>query len=159
MHISDELANRIAAHIQKIYKENFSEGVVNEIYKILADTPSVSFERNSPWSEEDILLIAYGDSVLSSEKSPLRALQEFLAEYVRNSVTGIHMLPFFPFSSDDGFSVTDYLTVNPDLGDWHDIENIEKENDLMADLVINHVSQHHPWFINYLKNEEPGKEY
>ncbi|OFY57143.1 MAG: alpha-amylase, partial [Bacteroidetes bacterium RBG_13_46_8] len=47
----------------------------------------------------------------------------------------------------------------PDLGDWHDIENIEKEYDLMADLVINHVSQHHPWFINYLKNEEPGKDY
>jgi sucrose phosphorylase len=159
MHLSDDLANRIAAHLQKIYKENFSEGVVNRIYEILYGTHSVRFERNSLWSPDDILLITYGDSVLSAGKSPLRALHEFLAEYVGNAVTGIHILPFFPFSSDDGFSVTDFLRVNPDLGDWHDIERFEEDYDLMADLVINHVSKSHPWFVNYLKNEEQGKDY
>ena len=159
MHLSDDIANRIAAHLQKIYKDNFSEGVVNAIYKILSDTPPVRFEKNSLWSPDDILLITYGDSILSPGKSPLQALQEFLVEYVGDSVTGIHILPFFPFSSDDGFSVTDFYRVNPDLGDWDDILNFEKQYDLMADLVINHVSGHHPWFVNYLKNEDPGKDY
>jgi len=159
MHLSDEIANRIAVHLQKIYRENFSEGVVNAVYKILAEAPSVKLEKNSLWSQDDILLITYGDTIVSAGKSPLLALQEFLAEYIGNAVTGIHILPFFPYSSDDGFSVTDFHRVNPDLGDWHDIERLEKHYDLMADLVINHVSRHHPWFVNYLKNEEPGKDY
>jgi len=159
MPLSDDIANRIAAHIQKIYKENFSEGVVNEVFKILSDAPSIRYEKDSLWSQDDILLITYGDSIVSAGKSPLLALQEFLAEYVGDAISGIHILPFFPFSSDDGFSVTDFHRVNPDLGDWHDIERLEKHYDLMADLVINHVSRHHPWFVNYLKNDEPGKDY
>jgi sucrose phosphorylase len=159
MHISDELANTIAGHIQKIYKERFSEGRVNEIYKILSEIPALRYERNSLWSQEDILLITYGDSVLSAGRYPLVALQEFLSEYVGNAVTGIHILPFFPYSSDDGFSIKDYLTVNPDLGNWSDIEGIGKDYNLMADLVINHVSQYHPWFKNFLKNREPGNDY
>ena len=159
MRLSEELANRIASHLQKIYKEKFSEGIANEVYKILFETVPCKVKRDSLWSAEDLLLITYGDSIGSDGKHPLPVLQKFLSEYVGNMVSGIHILPFFPYSSDDGFSVTDYLTVNPDLGDWHDIENIGKEYDLMADLVINHVSQHHPWFVNYRRNEEPGKDY
>jgi glycosidase len=159
MRLSDETANHIASHLQKIYKEKFSEATANEIYKILHKTEPVKAGSDSLWSQEDILLITYGDSVVSAGKQPLLALQEFLKEYVSNAVSCIHILPFFPFSSDDGFSITDYYMVNPGLGDWHDIERIETDYDLMADLVINHVSKHHPWFANFLKNEEPGKDY
>jgi len=68
MHLSDEIANRIAAHLQKIYRENFSEGVVNAVYKIMAEAPSVKFEKDSLWSQDDILLITYGDTIVSSRK-------------------------------------------------------------------------------------------
>ena len=159
MILSDKLANKIAAHIQKIYKEEFSEGVVNEIYKILTDYSPVETCRDSLWSSKDIVLIAYGDSVLSQGKTPLKALHGFLNEYLGRTITCVHILPFFPFSSDDGFSVMDYVNVNPDLGDWQDIGAIARDYEVMADLVINHVSKRHQWFANYLQNTEPGKNY
>jgi sucrose phosphorylase len=71
----------------------------------------------------------------------------------------VHILPFFPYTSDDGFSVADYLSVNPDLGSWDDIAAISSEFWLMCDLVINHVSSDHAWFRNYLTDKSPGKDY
>ncbi|MBN1414837.1 MAG: hypothetical protein JW973_07035 [Bacteroidales bacterium] len=145
--------------MQKIYGVDFSEAVVNEIYEMINHAGPVKVFEEALWSSNDIILIAYGDSVLSAETKPLKALHGFLKEYIGSSVTCIHILPFFPFSSDDGFSVMDYMNVNPDLGDWNDIGFIAKDYDVMADLVINHVSQHHPWFKNYLEDVEPGKDY
>lgn len=157
--LPDKLANTIANRVQRIYKENYSEGTVNEIFKILADAIPKEASNNSLWSEEDIIMITYGDSILEPGKSPLEALKGFLKEYLGNTIPCIHILPFFPYSSDDGFSVIDYLKVNPDLGDWQDIRSIAANYDLMADLVINHVSQKHRWFDNFLKEKEPGRDY
>jgi sucrose phosphorylase len=159
MILSDKLANKIAVHIQKIYKEKFSEGVVNEIYKIIAENSPVGICKDSLWSEKDIILITYGDSVISKGRSPLKTLHGFLREYISSTVPCIHILPFFPYSSDDGFSVIDYLKVNPELGDWSDIQAIANDYKVMADLVINHVSAHHQWVKNFLSNEEPGKDF
>jgi sucrose phosphorylase len=71
----------------------------------------------------------------------------------------VHILPFYPWTSDDGFAVVDYLQVNTSLGDWDDILAIGAKYDLMADLVINHCSASSQWFENFLRNEEPGKDY
>ncbi|MBN2764434.1 MAG: sugar phosphorylase [Bacteroidales bacterium] len=159
MILSDKTANKIAKHLQKIYGERFSESIVNEIYKLINDCHPTGTCQDSLWSQQDIILIVYGDSVLSDKKSPLKALSAFLKEYVNDTISCVHILPFFPYSSDDGFSVMDYMNVNPDLGDWHDIRDISVNYDLMTDLVINHVSQHHQWFVNYLNNTVPGKDY
>ena len=55
-------------------------------------------------------------------QSPLRALHEFLLRHRFDEMFSIvHLLPFFPHSSDDGFSVIDYRAVDPALGDWDDV--------------------------------------
>ncbi|MBN2820347.1 MAG: sugar phosphorylase, partial [Bacteroidales bacterium] len=111
------------------------------------------------WSEKDIVLITYGDSIIDPPKKSLIVLKEFLLENLKEEISFVHILPFFPYSSDDGFSVIDYRTVNPELGDWKDIKELSTHFKLMFDLVINHISQHSEWFKNYLNNRIPGKNY
>ena len=74
-------------------------------------------------------------------------------------IDGVHILPFYPFTTDDGFSVLDYSTVNPSLGDWNDIVAIAENYSLMADLVINHCSARSLWFDNFKKNRDPGRNF
>jgi sucrose phosphorylase len=69
----------------------------------------------------------------------------------------VHILPFYPFTSDDGFSVLDYSSVNESLGDWEDINAIANNYSLMADLVVNHCSARSPWFENFIKGRDPGR--
>jgi len=111
------------------------------------------------WNEKDVWVISYGNSIETEGEAALKTLHTFLNQYLRDSISGLHILPFFPFSSDDGFAVIDYLQVNDALGDWDDIEAIAKDYDLMADLVINHVSSRSRWFENYKKGVDPGKDY
>jgi len=68
-------------------------------------------------------------------------------------------LPFYPFTSDDGFSVLDYSSVNESLGDWNDIQSIAADYSLMSDLVINHCSARSPWFDNFIKDRDPGRNF
>ncbi len=111
------------------------------------------------WNEKDIILITYGDSIKSSNQTPLKTLKTFLDKHLERSVNTVHILPFFPYSSDDGFSVIDYLQVNPDLGTWDDIAMITQDYSLMADLVINHISKQSSWFRNYLEGKDPGRNF
>ncbi|RLC90133.1 MAG: sugar phosphorylase [Chloroflexi bacterium] len=104
-------------------------------------------------TERDVILITYGDQVTESGKPPLRALAEVLEKHVQVAITGIHILPFFPYSSDDGFSVIDYTRVNPDLGDWADIERLGHTFRLMFDAVINHISRQSSWFQAFLAGD------
>jgi len=79
--------------------------------------------------------------------------------YMKGVVNSVHILPFFPFSSDDGFAVIDYKKVNKELGDWDNIKGIADQFKLMADLVINHISSKSEWFQQYINGEEPGCHY
>lgn len=79
--------------------------------------------------------------------------------YLQDTITGVHILPFCPYSSDDGFAVIDYLQVSPELGDWQDIEAIAQKFDLMADLVLNHVSSKSTWFEQFKQGIKPGCDY
>ena len=88
-----------------------------------------------------------------------KALKHFLDDYLHQSISAVHILPFFPFTSDDGFSVLNYSSVNESVGDWDDIEAIAKNYSLMADLAINHCSARSQWFENFLKDQAPGKDF
>ena len=123
-----------------------------------SDIASVQSHHNY-WDEDDIVMITYGDSVISEGEKPLVTLNRFLHRYCKNTVNNVHILPFFPYSSDDGFSVIDYSTVNEALGSWDDIEAISKDYGLMADLVINHCSARSVWFDNFIKGEGPGSDF
>jgi len=114
--------------------------------------PTLSDRRpGTRWSEKDAFLITYGDQVREPGKLPLQSLGEFLEEYAGGILSGVHILPFFPYSSDYGFSVIDYKQVNPDWGTWDDIKRIGRHFRLMFDAVINHVSSKSKWFQEFLK--------
>lgn len=111
------------------------------------------------WSEKDIILITYGDSVEKKGEVPLKTLNRFLHKHCQESINSVHILPFFPYSSDDGFAVIDYSSVNEGLGNWHDIEAISADYRLMSDLVINHCSSRSAWFDNFIKGEGIGSDF
>jgi len=110
-------------------------------------------------TERDSILITYGDQVLQPGQRPLLALSEFCQSYLMDVVSGIHLLPFFPSSSDDGFAVVDYWQVDPELGDWNAVGHIGKHFRLMFDAVVNHVSAQSEWFLGFRKDQSPYKDY
>ena len=111
------------------------------------------------WSEKDAVLITYGDSIQKPGEVPLQTLGRFVREAVAGALPIVHLLPFYPYTSDDGFSVSDYTAVRPDLGDWADVAALGKDADLMFDLVLNHCSASHVWFQQFLNDAAPGNAY
>jgi glycosidase len=110
-------------------------------------------------TEQDAFLITYGDQVRQPGEKPLKTLGEFCQSNLLDLISGIHILPFFPWSSDDGFSVKDYRAVDPSLGNWQDVEQIGDSFRLMVDGVINHTSVQGDWFQAFLKDELPYRNY
>jgi sucrose phosphorylase len=110
---------------------------------------------NDMWSEKDNYLITYGGTIIDGEHKPLDLLRDFATKYLSSTISGIHILPYFPYTSDDGFAVTDYREVNSTLGAWEDIERIGSQFKLMSDLVLNHCSSQSTWFSEYLQGHEP----
>ncbi len=111
------------------------------------------------WSERDSVLITYGDSLHEGDVHPLSSLRRFADEFLADAFTTIHLLPFYPYSSDDGFSVMDYRAVNPELGNWEDVQALGTRFDLMFDLVLNHVSRKSRWFQSYYEGDAPYRDY
>lgn len=115
--------------------------------------------HENSWNQADVFMITYGDSIRSDDEEPLETLNRFMDERLQKVINGVHILPFFPYSSDDGFSVIDYTQVNDSLGDWSHIEAIGQKYNLMADLVVNHCSSRGRWFENFKQRKEPGADY
>ncbi len=115
---------------------------------------------NRPWDERSVTLITYGDQVREVGRAALEAQRRFLLDYEIDAViNAVHILPFFPYSSDDGFAVVDYRRVNPDVGDWPDVERLGESFGMAFDFVVNHCSRSHDWFARYLAGEEPYTTY
>ncbi|MBD0267764.1 MAG: alpha-amylase [Cyanobacteria bacterium Co-bin8] len=156
---------RVSACIQpllsRIYSADVAERLIDDIYTLMEPWLCPSGQENlKKWSHNNVLLITYGDSICSKDgRKPLKVLGEFLETYVEGAITGVHILPFFPYSSDDGFAVIDYLQVNPELGGWEDVRHIADHFNLMVDLVINHISSEHEWFQQFKRGEKPGCDY
>lgn len=151
----------VTEHLTHIYPEHNCADLCASLLSImdLKDDDDVQRMPSNKWSEQDCWMITYGDSILSEKQNPLKTLHQFAKTKLANSINGIHILPFFPYSSDDGFSVIDYSQVNENLGSWQDIEAISKDFDVMSDLVINHCSSRSRWFENYKQDKSPGKGY
>jgi len=158
------LFNNLKHHLEAIYETvdgvDYSR-LCDELIEImrLQDVDSKPARYVNHWDESDCLVISYGDSILQAGEKPLHSLKRFLDKQVKGCINGVHILPFYPFTSDDGFSVLDYSSVNESLGDWDDIERIAADYKLMSDLVINHCSARSPWFENFLKGRDPGRNF
>ncbi|HHC29820.1 MAG TPA: alpha-amylase [Rhodobacterales bacterium] len=114
---------------------------------------------NNMWSQADAVLITYGDTITDGANTPLQLLHDFLVTRLKGVVNGVHILPFFPFTSDDGFAVTDYREVNPSLGTWADVTRIGRAFHLMSDMVLNHVSSQSPWFNDFRQSHAPYDQF
>ena len=138
----------------KIYGENEAAWARELVAPLIESFAPLEKRRGELFDQRDVFLITYGDSLKKSGERPLRTLRDFAVRRFKGVFDTIHILPFFPYSSDDGFSVMDFAAVNPELGDWPDIRAFGEDFGLMFDLVINHVSAKSDWFAKYLAQEE-----
>ncbi|MBO9491560.1 alpha-glucosidase C-terminal domain-containing protein [Endozoicomonas sp. G2_1] len=165
MAILEQLKQKLSQQLAIIYNDvelntDYAELAERLITTMALDnnaTPPVPFANH--WSEQDVVMITYGDSIIDHQYKPLENLQHFIDSYLGQTINSIHVLPFFPYSSDDGFSVIDYSSVNESLGDWQDISQLAESKKVMADLVINHCSSRSAWFDNFIKGEGQGCDY
>ena len=111
------------------------------------------------WTERDALLITYADALHRLGEPALATLRRFLETRVDGAFTHVHLLPFYPSSSDDGFSVIHYRTVDPAAGDWPHVRALGEQFRLVFDLVLNHVSARSGWFADYLAGIAPARHY
>lgn len=157
----NDLLQRVIDHLSLIYPGHNQEQLARRLLETM-DLMEVQHKprwyRNN-WSEKDVAVITYANSVVKDGEVPLATLSRFLNKYLHGTINWVHILPFFPYSSDDGFAVIDYTQVNESFGTWKHVERIAKKFKLMADLVINHCSSMSRWFEQFKQSKEPGKHY
>ncbi len=150
------MTDAILDELRRLYPDgDTAESTYKALIARLDKPDGVSSEER--FTQADAILITYGDTLQRDGQVPLRTLAGFAREHLTPLFSHIHLLPFYPYSSDDGFSVLDFYAVNPDLGDWADVERLAEDFDLMFDAVFNHMSAQSDWFQKFLAGE-PGYE-
>ena len=158
--ITDYLNERVLPKLSFLYDEKTAKAYLPEIERICKVycayksarmiESEKKFDPKERFTEQDVVLITYSDLISEEGVSPLTTLSKFCGIYLKQTINTIHILPFFPYSSDKGFSVLDFETVDPMLGNWGDIEDLGTRYKLMFDAVINHVSSQSRWFRKFL---------
>jgi len=149
---------KIKSLINFVYGESFSEAHLMMLLEKIDNAGSViTGKRKAGWDEKDIVLITYADQFSAPGEKALPVFTRFYNEWLSRSFSHVHLLPFYPWSSDDGFSVIDYHEVAPETGSWCDVAELKKSASLMFDFVCNHMSAKSKWFENYI-NQMPGYE-
>ncbi|MDX1994935.1 MAG: sugar phosphorylase [bacterium] len=162
--MSDAIKTRIQAKLSLLYGAEQVETLFPQVMQLIDSfpvqrTPSPEGTPDLNLTEKDAILITYGDMVHSGGEAPLKTLHDFLKATIHEQVNTVHLLPFYPYSSDDGFSVIDYYAVNPEVGTWDDVRTMRQDFNLMFDLVLNHISAESGWFRAYLRGEAPYDGY
>jgi len=155
----NDLLRRITERLRNIYGDVASVGLAEEIVQICDDCRVTHESTGKKWDERDAVLITYADSINKRGYKPLEAFKGFADKYLKDRISCVHFLPFFPFSSDDGFSVMDNYTVYKKYGSWDDIKAVGHHFSLMYDFVVNHVSQHSKWFTDFLIGSDKAKDF
>ena len=152
---------KVFSHLKIIYQHILPDEEINNLTdQIFEITPQVkNDDRLENWNESDIFLITYGDSIVTAKDKKLKTLKKFVDEFIKPHFNNIHILPFFPFSSDDGFSIVDYKKVRDDLGSWEDIILLSKDYRVMADIVINHSSKQSEYFREFIRGNKIYKDF
>jgi len=158
------LEKKLFEHLAFLYGEEqapaLTEHFLGSLNKFRAQYAQLSTSLpGESVSERDVILITYGDMVQQSGEAPLRTLNTFLKKYLGDVVSTVHILPFYPYSSDDGFSVIDYRRVNPDIGSWADVANLRENFRLMFDAVVNHTSAQSAAFQGFLKGDPKYQDF
>ena len=142
--------------IDKIYAGTFPEATLARLKADIATArEAIKLPRKAHWDEQDVVLITYADQFRETDKPTLNTFSRFYQQHLQSTFPLVHLLPFFPWSSDDGFSVINYHEVDPVCGDWQDISRLHQETRLMFDFVCNHMSAKSAWFSHFLA-QDPG---
>ena len=142
--------------IDKIYDYTFPPSCLQRLHTLIADARErIQQSRKPHWDEKDVVLITYADQFHEENTPTLTTFSRFWQQHLQSSFNLVHLLPFFPWSSDDGFSVIDYHQVDPKCGDWQDVAALRQHTRLMFDFVCNHMSSESAWFRHYLA-QDPG---
>ena len=152
--ISMQNRDRATHLLKQLYDPGTAELTVDHIWQRLPETSTGSGEQKN-----DCMLITYADSIQSPDAVPLNSLAEFLKTHLPDVVGRVHLLPFYPSSSDDGFAVVDYRMVDHHVGSWAEVETLAESYELMFDLVINHCSRESLWFADFVGGRRPGRNY
>ncbi|GIQ61615.1 sucrose phosphorylase [Paenibacillus cisolokensis] len=144
-----------------VYGEDKADAILEQLETIIADHMAAyrAGVAKPHFDQTDVVVITYGDQIKEEGKPPLQSLNAFMAEHLKDAVSAVHILPFYPYTSDDGFSVVDYYQINPELGTWEDIQSFSANFELMFDAVINHISSKSPWFQRYLQGDAAYRNY
>jgi sucrose phosphorylase len=157
------MGKELREHLQFLYGEETATTVCPRLEALIdryrQDIGDAAEKPASYFDEQDAVLITYGDMVQEAGEVPLQTLAKFLEQTVDGIINTIHLLPFYPYSSDDGFSVIDYRKIDTNLGEWEDVARIGRSFRLMFDAVVNHISADSEWFKGFLRNESPYKDY
>ncbi len=160
-HVSSAKLNTIRKRFVSLYGIERVDLLLDRFYHLIGRY-GIGVSKNShsrSLSQRDAVLITYADMVSDDDKSPLAVLREFCTARLKGSFSAIHILPFYPWTSDDGFSVVDYREVKESYGNWEDLSKLSEEFELMFDLVLNHCSAKSQWFKEYVSGVEPGMNY
>ena len=163
--IPTAIAERMRERLARLYGSQFDgDGLVKRLDRLASDYAADGYRlprdaSDGPtWTERDCVLITYGDQFAEAGTPPLQTLRTFLDRHAL-PFSDVHLLPCFPYTSDDGFSVSDYRTIDPQLGDWDDVAALAGDRRIAFDLVLNHCSQSHDWFVRCLADESPFRDY
>jgi glycosidase len=151
--------DRVKDLLRKIYGKETGMLALDRITPVIEKYTVKKSKKDFYFSEKDVVLITYGDSLKNEGEAPLTALHEFANRYLKGAISNIHFLPFFPYSSDDGFAVMDFFEIDPKLGTWQEVADIGRDFELMFDYVVNHFSSKGQWFQNYLEGKDGFAEF
>jgi sucrose phosphorylase len=158
----EALFERLTPLIKALYPVEEPHALAQQLVEatgIQVENCALPQSHESHWDQSDIMVITYGDTIKNPGEVPLQTLKKILDEYLKDSVSMVHILPYYPYTSDGGFAVSDYASINPDLGSWEDITAISKDYRIMADLVINHCSSEHQWFKEFIAGNPKYMDY
>ena len=104
-----------------------------------------------------VQLIVYPDSI----GGDIKELSSILNDYFSSVFAGLHILPFYPSAGDRGFSPLTYFDVEPTFGTWDDIKALGNKYDILADIMVNHISGKSELLSDFLENGEssPYKDF
>lgn len=152
---------RTAALLRSLYGDKIGAQTARDVSALIAQNSAAikTLPGSGTLSERDALLITYADQVREDRVAPLRILAAFCKQRLVGVVSGVHILPFYPWSSDDGFSVKDYFAVEPTYGTWENLAALRERFDLMFDAVFNHISAQGDWFQRFLRDEPEFRDF
>ena len=148
----EALAGAMEPHLRLLYGDR-ADDVVDKMLALAERYASRVRRTPVKPSEATTYLITYGDAIRRDGETPLHTLAQVLRDQVADIVSDVHLLPMFPWTSDDGFAVVDHRRINPALGSWDDVAMLAGDHGLFFDFVANHVSASSQWFEGWLAGD------